>query len=202
MLDIRTVGQRCLQTASSAPKSNFNASLRLNSLPTKNDAPINNLLKYQFAALNINNGNIISPSIIPPNPNRRIEEPAKDERNNVDTPDPLIVKEITEQNLDNLIGFDLPPIEGQNESIEAARMIEIRRLKMKKHKRKKFLKKMKFVLAKIRLRRRMAKEKVFQASLLAQIRQAENFSAEQYVTDKLTRLKDVPPPKPEIVKIF
>lgn len=48
----------------------------------------------------------------------------------------------------------------------------------------------------------MVKEKVFQASLLAQIREAGNFSPEQYVTDKLACLKNVPLPEPKIVKIF
>lgn len=153
--------------------------------------------------MNINNGNLISPSIQPPVPNQRIEEPGKDERKNIDIPVSIIVNEIMEKISDNKGDMDLPPLEGQNESIELLHvMIEIRRMKMKKHKRKKFLKKMKFELAKRKLRRRMRKEKLFQAELLAQINEADKFSAEQYVADKLSRLKDVPRPRAKIIRIF
>lgn len=157
--------------------------------------------EYNFAALNITNGNIIPPAIKPPAPLQRIEDPTKDERRNIDTPI-TIVNEITEKDLENLLSIDLPPLEGQNESIEAAVMMEIRRLKMKKHKLRKLRKKMKFVFEKRKLRRRMRREKEFQASLLAQIREAEKFSAEQYVNDKLARLKEVPQKKPELIRIF
>lgn len=156
------------------------------------------LLEHNFAALNIN---IIPPTIKPPAPLQRIEDPNKDERRNIDTPI-SIVNEITEKNLDDMLSFDLPPIEGQNESVEAAVMIEIRKLKMKKHKRKKLHKKMKFVFEKRKLRRQMKREKEFQASLLEQIREAERFSAEKYVNDKLARLKIVPQKKHEIIKVF
>lgn len=145
---------------------------------------------------------MIPPTIQPPTSNQRIEEPGKDERKNIDTPVSIIVNEIMEKINDNKGDMDLPPLEGQNESIEAAVMIEIRRLKMKKHKYKKLQKKMKFEFAKRKLRRKMRREKAFQADLLAQINAADKFSAEQYVADKLAQLKDVPPPKPEIVRIF
>lgn len=160
------------------------------------------LFEYRFAALNINNGNVIPPSIQPPASNQRIEEPGKDERKNIDTPVSTIVNEIMDKITDIKGDMDLPPLEGQDECKEAAVMIEIRRLKMKKHKRKKLHKKMKFVFAKRKLRRQIKKEKEFQATLLAQIRDAEKFSAEQYVTEKLQRLKIVPARKPVIVKIF
>lgn len=157
----------------------------------------------RFAALNINNGNIVPPSSIQrPVPNRQIEEPGNDERKNIDTPVSTIVNEIMEKINDTKGDMDLPPLEGQDECKEAAVMIEIRRLKMKKHKRKKLLKKMKFVYAKRKLRRRLRKEKIFQAELLAKIKEAEQFSAEQYVTDKLARLKVQPRPQPKVVKIF
>lgn len=174
-----------------------NAFERINCSKNKNQ-----IWQYQFAALNINNGNLVPPSIQPPAPNQRIEEPSKDERRNVEMPVSTIVNEIMEKINDNKGDMDLPPLEGQDETKEAAVMIEIRRLKMKKHKRKKLQKKMKFVFAKRQLRRRMKKEKEFQASLLAQIREADKFSAEKYVADKLASLKNVPPPKREIVKIF
>lgn len=199
-------GQRFIQSVSSSkfgPKSTclepiVLKPLKITNHPTENDTSF----VYRFAAININNGNIIPPSIKPPAPNQRIEEPGKDERRNIDTPISTIVNEIMEK-ISNINGnMDLPPLEGQNESIEAAVMIEIRRLKMKKHKLKKLRKKMKFEFAKRKLRRRMRKEKVFQAELLAQINEAEKFSAEAYVAEKLERLKNVPPPKPEIVRIF
>lgn len=159
-------------------------------------------LAYRFAAININNGNFVPPSIQPPAPNRRIEDPGHDERKNIDIPVTAIVNEIMEKIGDIKGDMDLPPLEGQDECKEAAVMIEIRRLKMKKHKRKKLLKKMKFVFAKRKLRRRLRKEKVFQAELLAKIKEAEQFSAEHYVTDKLARLKAEPQRKPKLIRIF
>lgn len=158
-------------------------------------------LEYNFAALNITNGNLIPPTINPPFPLQRIEDPNKDERRNIEAP-VTIEKEITEKNLDNMLSFDLPPIEGQNESYEAAVMVEIRRLKMKKHKYKKLQKKMKFVFAKRKLRRQMQREKEFQASLLAEIRDAERFTAEKYVEDKLIRLKEQPRKRRPIIRVF
>lgn len=160
------------------------------------------LFYYQFAALNINNGILIPSSIQPPAANQRIEEPGKDKRKNIDIPVSTVVNEIMDKISEIKSDMDLPPSEGQNESKEAAVMVEIRRLKMKKHKLKKLRKKMKFEFAKRKLRRKMRREKEFQADLLLQISQAEKFSAEQYVADKLSRLKNVPPPKPEIVRIF
>lgn len=158
-------------------------------------------LEFNFAALNITNGNVIPPTINPPFPLQRIEDPNKDERKNIETP-VTIEKEITEKNLDNMLSFDLPPIEGQHESYEAAVMMEIRRLKMKKHKYKKLQKKMKFVFAKRKLRRQMKREKEFQAELLAEIREAEKFAAEKYVEDKLIRLKEIPSTKRPIIRVF
>lgn len=204
---IPNVGQRCLQTFSgSAPRIVYNPSLfvvnstketklsadKFKSLPK---------LEYNFAALNITNGNVIPPTINPPFPLQRIEDPNKDERRNVETP-VTIEKEITEKNLDNMLSFDLPPIEGQPETYEAAVMVEIRRLKMKKHKYKKLQKKMKFVFAKRKLKRQMKREKEFQAELLAQIRDAEKFTAEKYVEEKLIRLKEKPRTRRPIIRVF
>lgn len=135
------------------------------------------------------NINIIPPSIPLPDIRKRIEEPDANKKQVIQNPESAIVKEITETNMNESNSFDLPPAEGQNESIELAIMVEIRRLKMKKHKRRKFLKRMKFEHAKRKLRREQRKEKDFQAELLAQIRQAEKFSAEFFVADKLARAK-------------
>ncbi|CAO1439423.1 unnamed protein product [Diamesa tonsa] len=95
-----------------------------------------------------------------------------------------IIEEIS--NIDNKI--DLPSvIDSSNDDVgkQAARLIVIRRRKMKKHKLKKLRKKMKFEWAKVRQRRELRKEKKFQARLLYQIREAEKFSAEEYVANKI-----------------
>ncbi|XP_071439548.1 uncharacterized protein [Hetaerina americana] len=78
----------------------------------------------------------------------------------------------------------------------AARLIVIRRRKMKKHKLRKLRKRMKFEWAKIRQRREMKKEKAFQAELLAEIRLAEKFNAEEWALDVLKRAKETPISKP------
>ncbi|XP_046388587.1 uncharacterized protein LOC124157692 [Ischnura elegans] len=78
----------------------------------------------------------------------------------------------------------------------AARLIVIRRRKMKKHKLKKLRKRMKFEWAKIRQRRELRKEKAFQASLLEEIRLAEKFNAEEWAIDVLRRAKETPISKP------
>lgn len=199
--DIPRIGQKVLKKSYST-RIESTSIYSQNAIHLKQSAGNAKLCEYRFAALNINNGNFVPPSIQPPTPNRRIEDPGHDERKNIDTPVSAIVNEIMEKISDIKDDMDLPPLEGQDECKEAAVMIEIRRLKMKKHKRKKLLKKMKFVLAKRKLRRRLRKEKAFQAELLAKIKEAEQFSAEQYVADKLARLKVPPQRKPKLVKIF
>ncbi|CAL7933224.1 unnamed protein product [Xylocopa violacea] len=79
---------------------------------------------------------------------------------------------------------ELPSTENILEKL-AVHMIRIRRQKMKKHKRKKFRKRMKFVWAKIRARRNILKEKTFQAALLAKIKTAHAFDAKKYVEERL-----------------
>jgi len=77
------------------------------------------------------------------------------------------------------------PNVGNVDEIQAARLIVIRRKKMKKHKLKKLRKRMKYVWAKVRQKREMRKEKAFQAELLGQVKEAEKFSAVEYVQEKL-----------------
>lgn len=67
-------------------------------------------------------------------------------------------------------------------------MIIIRRKKMKKHKRKKLRKKMKFEWEKIRNRRNQKREKLFQAELMDKIKEAEAFDAKEYVNERLNIL--------------
>ncbi|XP_034113891.1 uncharacterized protein LOC117574264 isoform X2 [Drosophila albomicans] len=89
-----------------------------------------------------------------------------------------------------------PPLDkSKPDKMEAARLIVIRRRKMKKHKLKKLRRKMKFEWAKVRQRREMRKEKAFQGKLLAQIKQAESFSAEQHVAETLRQANEVPLPR-------
>ena len=87
------------------------------------------------------------------------------------------------------------PTENKTDKMEAARMIVVRRRKMKKHKLKKLRRKMKFEWAKVRQRREMRKEKAFQAKLIAQIKEAETFNAAQFVSDKLQKAKETPLPR-------
>lgn len=68
---------------------------------------------------------------------------------------------------------------------QAVRLIVIRRKKMKKHKRKKLRKRMKFVWAKIRLRRNQKREKEFQTELISKVKAAEAFDAKDYVKERL-----------------
>ena len=87
------------------------------------------------------------------------------------------------------------PTHGELVWKQAARLIVIRRRKMKKHKLKKLRKKMKFEWAKVRQRREMRKEKAFQAVLIAQIKEAEKFDAEKYVAERLQEAHKVPLPR-------
>ncbi|XP_034192035.1 uncharacterized protein LOC117609596 [Osmia lignaria lignaria] len=79
--------------------------------------------------------------------------------------------------------FELPSMENVTEKL-AVRLIVIRRKKMKKHKRRKLRRKMKFIWQKIRTRRNVEKEKVFQAKLIAKIKEAEAFDVQKYIDDK------------------
>ncbi|XP_062565286.1 uncharacterized protein LOC134227650 [Armigeres subalbatus] len=93
---------------------------------------------------------------------------------------------------------DLPTNSGgkvDDNGIQAARLIVIRRRKMRKHKLKKLRKKMKFEWAKVRQRRELRKEKAFQAGLISQIKEAERFSAEMYVAEKLRQANEIPIPR-------
>ncbi|EFA10137.1 uncharacterized protein LOC655078 [Tribolium castaneum] len=86
--------------------------------------------------------------------------------------------------------IELPTING-DVTKEAARLIVIRRRKMKRHKLKKLRKRMKFEWAKKRQRREWNKEKLFQAELIKQCKEGEAFSAEKYVEERLAKLREV-----------
>ncbi|KAJ4440246.1 hypothetical protein ANN_08385 [Periplaneta americana] len=78
---------------------------------------------------------------------------------------------------------------------QAARLIVIRRRKMKKHKLRKLRIRMKYEWAKVRQRREMRKEKAFQAKLIAQIKEAEKFDAKKYVEERLQKAHEMPLPR-------
>lgn len=184
-----------MQTSSSGTGSNLQpwmSHITNQSTPKPAADPwVNSLLRYQFAAININNGNVIPSTMIPPNPysRRRIQDPTKDIRRNVAIPDSFIKNEITEANLDTLLNIEMPPNEGQSEEKLAIDMVEIKRLKMRKHQKRKWLKKYKYQQAKSRIRKFQREEKELHANILGQIREAEDFSAEQYVEEKLAKLE-------------
>ncbi|KAJ6629283.1 hypothetical protein Bhyg_17200 [Pseudolycoriella hygida] len=110
---------------------------------------------------------------------------------------PLINHEIIERYHRNIQEIELPPQENGigEDGIQAAVMIGIRRKKMRKHKLKKLRKRMRFEWAKVRQRRELRKEKAFQAVLINQIKEAEKFSAEEYVAEKLRKANETPIPK-------
>ncbi|KOB78436.1 Pyruvate dehydrogenase E1 beta subunit, partial [Operophtera brumata] len=82
----------------------------------------------------------------------------------------------------------------KNEEIQAARLIVIRKRKMKKHQRRKLWKKMRHRWARVKQRRRLTKEKIFQSELLAMVKAANEFSAEDYVRGKLEKANHTPLP--------
>uniref|UniRef100_A0A182R050 Ribosomal protein mS38 C-terminal domain-containing protein n=1 Tax=Anopheles farauti TaxID=69004 RepID=A0A182R050_9DIPT len=99
--------------------------------------------------------------------------------------------------LTHIPSLDLPAdiVPKDENGKQAARLIVIRRRKMRKHKLKKLRKRMKFEWLKVRQRRELKKEKLFQAELLNQIKEAEKFSAEAYVASKLRQATEVPLPR-------
>lgn len=128
-----------------------------------------------------------------PTTNKRIEDfPIKNIV--IESPRNSMLNEIKDI-INNQRVIETPAHNTSDEVIQAARMIVIRRHKMRKHKLKKLRKRMKFEWAKVRQRRELRKEKAFQAVLITQIKEAEKFSAEQYVAEKLVALNTVPIPR-------
>ncbi|XP_032669334.1 uncharacterized protein LOC116843216 [Odontomachus brunneus] len=125
-----------------------------------------------------------------------LQEPTKDLPIEYDSPVPQV-------------SVDLPTAGNIFEKL-AVRLIVIRRKKMKKHKRRKLRKKMKFVWAKIRHRRNREKIKIFNAEMIVKIKEAQAFDARKYVKGKLDILnKEILPRTyrgellpPEMIKQF
>ncbi|KAK9871834.1 hypothetical protein WA026_014291 [Henosepilachna vigintioctopunctata] len=129
--------------------------------------------------------------------NERIEMPIK-QKIHIELPKSFIVNPLMEDPLLHEKIMDLPCHKGADQ-IEAARLIVIRRQKMKNHKLRKLRKKLKFFRAKIRQKRELKKEKEFQAVLIQRCKEAEIFSAEEYVNNRIQKYKEalayVPKPK-------
>ncbi|XP_022900719.2 uncharacterized protein [Onthophagus taurus] len=83
------------------------------------------------------------------------------------------------------------PSKNFNDEIQAARLIIIRRKKMRKHKLQKLRKKMRFEWAKVRQKRELKKEKEFQAVLIQKCKEADAFSAESYVQSRIDKLNEL-----------
>ncbi|XP_072747892.1 uncharacterized protein [Anoplolepis gracilipes] len=167
---------RCYSTQQSNYDVNVISHLTSNSVGILNNTKSDSI-KFIPGTLNIDfgirtNGNLIRNIIempvtkIPP-----LQEPIKRLPIQYDLP-------ISEKSI------DLPTI-GEVFEKQAVRLIVIRRKKMKKHKRRKLRKKMRFVWAKLRHKRNTKREKAFQAELIAKIKEAQAFDARAYVKERL-----------------
>ncbi|CAH0555919.1 unnamed protein product [Brassicogethes aeneus] len=168
---------RILSTAS---KISFSNNIRL--LSTQKFANIT----PSFSQITFNSNNWIYRE------NDRIQAPIN--KTKIDIPKGFNYIQPLIEPLQNLV-IEAPSTVNSDVTIEAARLIVIRRKKMKKHKLRKLRKRMKFEWAKVRQRREMKKEKLFQAELIQQCKEAEAFSAEQYVEDKLNKLNEIVIPR-------
>lgn len=136
-------------------------------------------IKFKPGTINIDFGIPTRPSVlniiempvarIPP-----LQEPTKNQPTEYDSPLPQT-------------SVDLPTV-GNNLEKQAVRMIIIRHKKMKKHKRRKLRKKMKFVWAKLRHKRNLQKIKRFESAMIAKIKEAQAFDAKEYVQGRLNIL--------------
>lgn len=75
---------------------------------------------------------------------------------------------------------------------QAARLIVIRRRKMRKHKLKKLRKRMRYTWAKVKLRRSIRQEKAFQAEQMSMIADARRFDPRQYVDEVIEKSSTLP----------
>ncbi|PRD23289.1 UNVERIFIED_CONTAM: hypothetical protein NCL1_46773 [Trichonephila clavipes] len=98
------------------------------------------------------------------------------------------------ENFNQIKIIDPPPQERIIKK-ECVRMIRIRRRKMRKHKLKKLRKRMKFVFAKMKMKKDLRKEQEFRVELLTQVEAADNFDAKAYVEEILNTLKNRPIPE-------
>ncbi|XP_055328542.1 uncharacterized protein LOC129581467 [Paramacrobiotus metropolitanus] len=105
-----------------------------------------------------------------------------------------------------LYPVEAPTLEHLKIEKQAARLIRIRRRKMKKHQYKKLRKRMGLLWDRIKLRRRLRRFKAFYAEQDLIITKAKEFSPEAYVRNYIAAAKAsiieraMPPPKPVHVK--
>ncbi|VEN34132.1 unnamed protein product [Callosobruchus maculatus] len=127
--------------------------------------------------------------------NDKIKAPVIQQIDRIELPNGLtwVPPEISNPTQERII--EAPTVPSNNVTKHAARLIVIRRKKMKKHKLRKLRKRMKFVWAKLRQKRELKKEKAFQAVLVQQIKDAEQFSAEKYVQEKIEKLNEIVVPR-------
>ncbi|XP_037028132.1 uncharacterized protein LOC119068587 [Bradysia coprophila] len=147
-------------------------------------------LRSQITSVDIKspwqNNALINPKIDNPIITPIIETPVQPNQQEIVDRIRGIVQDLEMPAIDNGVGED---------GKQANKLIKIRRRKMRRHKLKKLRKKMKFEWAKVRQRRELRKEKAFQAVLVAQIKEAEKFSAEEYVAEKLRKANEIVIPK-------
>lgn len=123
-------------------------------------------LKFDISRNGLPINKIIECPVIP---NFQIDEPVK---NKIEKSD-IVPNKVVETPGTNVI------------EKQAARLIVIRRKKMKKHKRRKFLKKMKFVILKRKQKKKLLREREFQAELQEMLAKAEKFDPKEYVAEQL-----------------
>ncbi|XP_043236730.1 formin-like protein 18 isoform X1 [Amphibalanus amphitrite] len=85
-----------------------------------------------------------------------------------------------------------PAPSGDRGRRQAARLVVIRRRKMRKHKLKKLRKRMRYVWAKVKLRRSIRREKAFQAEQMAMIADARRFDPRQYMDEIIEKSSTLP----------
>lgn len=179
-----------LSIKSNVPPENVLSSLSPNEhiLPFQRNRLIS--LRSQITSVDIkspwHNNALINPSIDNPIITPVVEAPVQPNQQDIVDQIRSIVQDFELPTIDTGVGED---------GKQANRLIKIRRRKMRRHKLKKLRKKMKFEWAKRRQRRELRKEKAFQAVLIAQIKEAEKFSAEEFVAEKLRQANEIVIPK-------
>lgn len=113
-----------------------------------------------------------------------------------------IMRSILQKQQQQQTSYELPTADGQAKEKLAdyykhkhkrfTHLLWVRHRKMKKHQRLKWRKKNLAMIKRRLLERNIAKEKHFRAELLAQVREAENFNAEEYVAKILRTIDNVP----------
>ncbi|XP_024874839.1 uncharacterized protein LOC112456484 [Temnothorax curvispinosus] len=195
------------------------ATARYSTQRSNRDANIGSRLTSDTCGMQCGTGTIHSIKFIPGTLNIDIRMPANGSliRNIIESP-AIKIPPLREPVKRLPIQYDSPvpeksvdlPTSGRIIDKQAENMLRIRHKKMKKHKRKKLRKKMKFVWAKIRLKRAHKRERLFQAELRAKVKEAQAFDPKEYVNEKLNILNKERLPRmfrgeilpPEMIKQF